>query len=159
MKWRSEDLYSQTYLTGSLHLFGLILSIRKLYIAEEMKDIKGQICVSWSSWDAQGFRLLWFGCRNIALSFFKVKLFTTHDWLERSDGLQIRSETLKGEKRTRELTVDRVCLDPRVLADLLGLDWAMVRMKENGKLWGSVPLRSRTGPTSCALISRWPEVC
>ena len=152
MKWWSEDPYSQTYLTGSLHPFGLILSIRKLYIAEEMKDIEGRICISWSSWDAQGFRLLWFGCRNIALSFFEVKLFTTHDWLERSDGLRIQSETLKGEKGIRELTVDQVCLDPRVLADLLGLDWAMVRMKENGKLWGSVPLHSQMGPTSYALI-------
>jgi len=85
MKLRSDSLYSQAYLTGSLHLFGLILSIRKLYIPEEVKDIEGGICVSWSSGNARGFRLLRFG---YVLSF-EVKLFTTNDWLKRSGDLQI----------------------------------------------------------------------
>jgi hypothetical protein len=90
MELRSDGPYSQAYLTGSLHLFGLILGIRKLYIPEEVKYIGGGIGVSWSSWNAQGFRLLGFGYRDIVLSFFEVKLLTTNDWLKRSGELQIR---------------------------------------------------------------------
>jgi hypothetical protein len=81
--------YSQAYLTGSLHLFGLILSIRKLYIPEEVKDIGGGLCISWSSWNAWGFWLLRFRYCDIVLSFFEVKLFTTNNWLKRSSDLQI----------------------------------------------------------------------
>ena len=57
--------------------------------------------------------------------------------------------------KNKELTVDRVRLDPRAMVDLLDLDWVMVRTaKKAVKNQKFMPLRMRL--TGCALI--WLEV-